>query len=93
MIKWFLLTSHKTGFVPVTSQAHSDTSSATAISPPAVLCTPLNALLFLVTGFKTHIRFSKFHLRSHTTAFNSEAAFYFQIACKYQVLHNKHKSI
>jgi hypothetical protein len=44
-------------FVPITSQAHSNTSSAAAISPPAALCTPLNVLLFLVTGFKDILNF------------------------------------
>jgi hypothetical protein len=38
--------------VGATSQVHSNTSLATAISPPAALCMLLDALLFLVKGFK-----------------------------------------
>jgi hypothetical protein len=43
------------GFVAITSQVHSDTGTAAAISPPAALCMLLDVLLLLVTGFPGYI--------------------------------------
>jgi hypothetical protein len=47
-------------FVTTTSQVHSNISTATAISPPAILCILLNALLFLITGFTAILSFQKY---------------------------------
>jgi hypothetical protein len=47
--------------VTTTSQVHSNISTATAISPPAILCILLNALLFLLTGFTAIFNFQKYN--------------------------------
>jgi hypothetical protein len=54
--------------VAITSQAHSDTSTAAAISPPAALCMPLNTLLFLITGFTRYLIFKQaFYIKAKNT--------------------------